>query len=752
MSEGDGEESWFEGANGDSEGYLKVGGRKRRFGVESKIFEIEVEKKKGRTFIFITESKGGVSSWIKLGPASLGPLIEGLVFCSKDMRTGHWEKRWQENGRFFSLERGENKEGCFLKLGVLDREKKRFNIFVPRGRGAKGGWSLLVEALREMESISGRQVRQKDKEIFWSPLRGKSFAEVVKQNHSIGEEVARVRVDNSALCVNLEKLAHCLVGCWNSTRGGGEDLRSWGTQMSKLWGLKGNLGLAKLEDGKALLEFGLLSEAEKALDMAEISVGGFVIRLEKWSPRSGCLMEEEKVREAWVRIVGLPISLWNRDILSKVGEACGGFLGMDAKTERMEELQWARIRVRRIEEKTPNMVEIWVGNMCYSLTLWWETRPTLSVSPTGGKGKSVVTEGEVEGEAHSREGKRVKEAKGGSRPEVQMQSADGTRRLTSGSGRPMECSRGPYGLQLKPQGTESVQSGQVGLGSLMRPCGTEGFNQSSSSVASLGPKENRRIEAWRPTVEAGLVAEKEPSDHLAVAQRCGPNHTGSPLSDMSLVWEKDGMRWLGEAELPPLERSKTDLALVEEASRYVMVQSDCLIPVLPSSPLSFFDRTPVGEYCDLSGLGEKRDEDENPLQMLMGMEPPVSEPVECWDLVEVGKDRIDVTGKGLDSDQIVPMGNKAGGELSWEKSDLAKFSKFLGFSTEGLEKDIMEFLVKIRKRRESVHNKTFLEKSKFERELKRLECSINYEKGEKQNGEVKVRGCQITEVNEAKNH
>ncbi|RVW96388.1 hypothetical protein CK203_020872 [Vitis vinifera] len=155
VSEGDGEESWFEGANGDSEGYLKVGGRKRRFGVESKIFEIE-------------------------------------------------------------------------------------------GQRSKGGWSLLVEALREMESISGRQVRQKDKEIFWSPLRGKSFAEVVKQNHSIGEEVARVRVDNSALCVNLEKLAHCLVGCWNSTRGGGEDLRSWGTQMSKLWGFKGQFRLGQI--------------------------------------------------------------------------------------------------------------------------------------------------------------------------------------------------------------------------------------------------------------------------------------------------------------------------------------------------------------------------------------------------------------------------------------------------------------------------------------------------------------------------
>ncbi|RVW79942.1 hypothetical protein CK203_047496 [Vitis vinifera] len=504
-----------------------------------------------------TSSKGGVSSWIKLGPASLGPLIEGLGFCSKDMRTGHWEKRWQESGRFFSLERGENKGGCFLKLG----------------------------ALREIESISGRQVRQQDKEFF-GHLEGKVLC-------GGGKAEPQHR------------------------RRGGEG--ACGQQC-----IMGNLGLAKLEDGKALLEFGLLSEAEKALDMAEISVGGFVIRLEKWSPRSGCLMEEDKVREAWVRIVGLPISLWNRDILSKVGEACGGFLGMDVKTERMEELQWARIRADA--ERVADGREREIG----------------------------CTEGEVEGEAHSREGKRVKEAKGGSWPEVQLQSADGTERLTSGSGRPMECSRGPYGLQLKPQGTKSVQSGQVGLGSLMRPCGSEGFIQSSSSVASLGPKENRWIEAWRPS-------------------------------------------WSGTGRAPPLERSKTDLALVEEASRYVMVQSECLTPCVSLFLSFFFGSDSSGEYCDLSGHGEKRDEDENPLQMLMGMEPPVSEPVECWDLVEVGKDRIDVTGKGLDSDQIVPMGNKAGGELSWEKSDLAKFSKFLGFSTEGLEKDIMEFLVKIRK-------------------------------------------------------
>ncbi|RVW35579.1 hypothetical protein CK203_073807 [Vitis vinifera] len=76
----DGEESWDQGGSRIAAGSLQSGVRRRSFGVESKIFEVETERKKGRTQIFIVERKGGVSSWVKLGPASLGPLMEGLTF------------------------------------------------------------------------------------------------------------------------------------------------------------------------------------------------------------------------------------------------------------------------------------------------------------------------------------------------------------------------------------------------------------------------------------------------------------------------------------------------------------------------------------------------------------------------------------------------------------------------------------------------------------------------------------------------
>ena len=124
-------------------------------------------------------------------------------------------------------------------------------------------------------------------------------------------------------------------------------------------------------------------------------------------------------------------------------------MDIDAKTEKMEELQWARILVKLNGEKIPNTVEIWVENMRYSLSLWWETMPTLRSLSAGERGKPFEAIGEVEGEVLPREGKCVLEDEGGLRLEDQMQSADGTQGQTSGSGRPLDCSQGlagsPYG-------------------------------------------------------------------------------------------------------------------------------------------------------------------------------------------------------------------------------------------------------------------------------------------------------------------
>ena len=110
--------------------------------------------------------------------------------------------------------------------------------------------------------------------------------------------------------------------------------------------MKGKLGLARLGKGCALLEFETVEEAKRVLAAGVRSMGGTQLGLEMWSPSFGCSAENEDRKDAWVRILGLPISLWVTSILRRVGEECGGFLGIDPLTERKEDLEWARIQVK----------------------------------------------------------------------------------------------------------------------------------------------------------------------------------------------------------------------------------------------------------------------------------------------------------------------------------------------------------------------------------------------------------------------
>ena len=76
----------------------------------------------------------------------------------------------------------------------------------------------------------------------------------------------------------------------------------------------------------------------------------------------------------------------------------------------------------------------------------------------------------------------------------------------------------------------------------------------------------------------------------------------------------------------------------------------------------------------------------------------------------------------------------------WEDSCLIKFSEFLGFSTVGFESEILGLLSKIVARQHQVENKGAISKSRCERELKKLECTINYEGRSQIKGGDKERG------------
>ena len=216
-------------------------GRKKRkegrFGVESKFFEIGVEEKQGRFQVVIEESKGGVSSWVRLGPRSVEALLDSLNQCVKAEDKGKWERGWRENGRVYSLVRDENKAGMFLRLGVVDKEKRRYNIFIPKGRGEGGGWNLMAMMLQKVAGKKGVKEKKQEDRVMVETSRNKSFVEIVKGSEGRGGGVVRVEVREEEIRGNLRKLEYCLVGSWSPSLANGMDMERLGWLMARTWGL-----------------------------------------------------------------------------------------------------------------------------------------------------------------------------------------------------------------------------------------------------------------------------------------------------------------------------------------------------------------------------------------------------------------------------------------------------------------------------------------------------------------------------------
>ena len=303
--------------------------------------------------------------------------------------------------------------GLYLRLEVVDLEKKRHSIIVPKGRGEKGGWVTMAEKIQQMGGFSGRK-EQKQKEWCGGKLGMEvSYAEVVKKQKNRDRKLVRMEVRKEEVQNNLRKLEHCIIGSWDPCSAGGEDLESLGQTMSKVWGLKGNLGLARMEKNRVLMEFEILGEAIRVMSAGNRSFDGAHLRLERWNPRIGCSEEVEITNEVWVRIVGLPLSLWNKTILRRVGEECGGFIAMDPRMEKMQELQWARILIRTNGEDLPSRLEISVEEKVYALALWWELKPSLKKAQENRSEVTQSTRGEVRGDGASRAVTRVgKEVEG----------------------------------------------------------------------------------------------------------------------------------------------------------------------------------------------------------------------------------------------------------------------------------------------------------------------------------------------------
>ena len=221
---------------------------------------------------------------------------------------------------------------------------------------------------------------------------------------------------------------------------------------------------------------------------------------------------------------------------------------VDYQTENMEELQWARLLVKRNSETPPNAVEVWVEELCYSVTLWWEVRPVMKVSTTGKKGKAVAAGEEVGGDVSAHASERVTVAMEGSRLEDTLLTADGTRGQSNGSGQTPNPSRSDDGSPSGPQ-----VSGGLGLLGQAKPSRWSKASDSPGLIP-FGPVDSgigKPTEKAKPTgllQGAGLDSQSPSSFGSFRAQaekglpiaECSRRPLRGPDATISPFWVKDG--------------------------------------------------------------------------------------------------------------------------------------------------------------------------------------------------------------------
>ncbi|RVW20304.1 Transposon TX1 uncharacterized 149 kDa protein [Vitis vinifera] len=623
---------------------MSRGGR-RRFTVESKAFDLVIDEVGGKLRGCIWERCKGLSSWIRFGDASLSSLLVGVESCCRDRDDSNWSLAWEEEGRKYRLERRTNEAGRFILCSVRDLEAKRFCLIFPEGKRLSGGWNTLDEKLREVGVAPFRGVKD--------PLSLEVWLEA-------GRRVKPGR---------LEQLGRCLVGRWDKVENHPpalDYLKNWAVHA---WLLKGKLDIAVMGGGLILFEFELMSEAERVLARGKRKVLGSVLMMERWHPEVGCFSNGAFASEVWVRVVGLPFTY---GIESPVVVGIPTLVlsgGAGGKWSRKGDAVAEEVAGSGSRNECRGGVLVKVGQPKEQRGV---VEPPCGSSSKGvsgcpyelaerGPGKEV-TDGEDSCGISSRGGGKLANMGGfKSGPAACVFGPDWEAQARSGIGE--------GGLKSEYMGAQML--GQIGS-----IAGCKGRPDMGFEPVLGGLKENRAF----PCAEVG-----------GMEIRASMEASGGQVKEDGGIACILGGDWRDSEYLMAKARARmTEEALSAEASRYEPV-----IDVLGgdrvhfSSPtLSGCDRAMVvggvrGPVVIDEGVGYQA-----PLRALLTDGSP-------WETgTEGGKNRGFTSKEREDLEEEEDQGS------GWDDSSLAKFSKTLGFSTVGVEGEVLKLLLRLKSRRD----------------------------------------------------
>ncbi|RVW55852.1 hypothetical protein CK203_075728 [Vitis vinifera] len=477
----------------------------------------------------------------KIWRKGLSLLLEGVEAWCRGESTSKLLKVWDEGARKFSLECRSNAARRFLLCSVRDAERKKFCLVFPEGSSLVGGWFLLAKNLRAL-GVSSTEGRINFQRV---PSMGKEESNANTSEKGSG------------------RTAWALPGgCFGGSSESIPSLPSLKRWAYEVWLLKGEIRILRLGGALVLFEFQNKWEADMVLLRGSRRIKDREFILQRWGPVVGCTWKESQ--EVWVRVVGLPLHLWSRDVFKSIGDYCGGFVAVDEDTALFSQLQWARILVKNSGMKRPGTMEVEAGNTRWELCLWWEAIPRVLQDGSCLR-MQRRSEWEVrdEGGGASRAESRVRE------PKADVQKRESAVKVACGRASRMDgrewgrefvdsavgCSGSGNGPKT---GSEAFLKGDGGL-----------FSKEGMGWAEGPPPLCPKLTGWTKGIEelSGLF---NPEAHLDLLREPVPSRAYPESVGILMELEQEMLvaSCVGGMEPSLGHRKPADDALLNEASRY----------------------------------------------------------------------------------------------------------------------------------------------------------------------------------------
>ena len=95
----------------------------------------------------------------------------------------------------------------------------------------------------------------------------------------------------------------------------------------------------------------------------------------------GCLPNNTRTMETWIRIVGIPLHLWSERVFQEIENLCGGWVATEEETKLRNHMNWARILVANDGRNIPKEVSISRNGVIFHFPIWFECQVRVELQP-----------------------------------------------------------------------------------------------------------------------------------------------------------------------------------------------------------------------------------------------------------------------------------------------------------------------------------------------------------------------------------